>query len=75
MLSSGTGGEPAAGTPFPAYDGYALASLLTAPGTRLSALNTSSPTVTSFASRSGSAESVMLIDDDPAKPRPYRSGE
>ena len=68
MLSSGTSGEPAADTPFPAYDGYALASLLTAPGAHLSALESPSPTLTAFASRRSQSQSVLLINSDPVHP-------
>jgi hypothetical protein len=68
MLSSGTSGEPPVNTPFPAYYGYALASLLTAPGARLSAVKASSPAVTAFASRSGQSESVMVINSDSTAP-------
>lgn len=70
MLSSGTSGEPATDTPFPSYYGYALASLLTAPGAHLSALKSPSPTVTAFASRHGRSLSVMLINSDPAQAAP-----
>lgn len=70
MLSSGTSGEPATDTPFPSYYGYALASLLTAPGAHLSALNSPSPTLTAFASRHGPSLSVMLINSDPAQAAP-----
>ena len=68
MLSSGTSGEPAADTPFPAYYGCMLASLLTAPGARLSALPSPSPTVMAFASRSGETGSAMLINSSATKP-------
>lgn len=37
MLSSGMSGEPATGTPFPAYYGYELASILAGPDAQLQA--------------------------------------
>lgn len=62
MLSSGTSGEPAVDTPFPAYYGYLLASLLASPGARLTALPTSSAQVLAFGSRDGRSSAIMLIN-------------
>jgi hypothetical protein len=64
MLSSGSSGEPPLDTPFPAYYGYQLASLLTAPGSWLQAVPTRSPAVLEFRARRGDQTSLMLINSD-----------
>lgn len=67
VLSSGTSDEPPVDTPFPTYYGYQLASLLTAPGSRVSALRTSSGSVFAYSSARGEQRSVLLVNDDPAQ--------
>jgi hypothetical protein len=58
--------EPPLDTPMPAYDGYELASLLTSPGARLTALPTSNQSLFAFASTSGGKQTVLLINADDA---------
>jgi hypothetical protein len=58
--------EPSLDTPMPAYDGYELASLLTTPGARLTALPTPNASLFAFASTSGGKQAVLLINADDA---------
>jgi hypothetical protein len=61
--------EPPVDTPMPAYWGFVLASKLTTPGSRLSALPSPKATVLAFESfLPGKSESVMLINTDDAAP-------
>jgi hypothetical protein len=64
--------EPALDTPMPAYDGYELASLLTTPGARLTALPTSDPSLFAFASTSGGKQAVLLVNADAVHSRVLR---
>lgn len=64
--------EPALNTPMPAYDGYKLASLVTTPGARLTALPTANPSLFAFASTSGGRQAVLLINADDARSQVVR---
>lgn len=68
VLSSGTNDEPPVNTPFPTYYGYQLAALLTAPGSRVSAMHVaSSDSVLAYSSTRHDQRSVLLVNDDPAQ--------
>jgi hypothetical protein len=59
--------EPALDTPMPAYDGYQLASLLTTPGAKLTAVPTGNSSTFEFESTSGGGKrAVLLINADDA---------
>jgi hypothetical protein len=61
--------EPPLDTPLPAYWGYVMASLLTAPGAYLSDLPSPVPTVLAYQSfLPGTSHAVMLINTDDAAP-------
>ena len=61
--------EPPLDTPMPAYWGFLLASKLTKPGSRLSALPSPKPAVLAFESfRPNKSETVMLINTDDDAP-------
>jgi hypothetical protein len=64
--------EPPLDTPMPAYDGYELASLLTTPGARLTALPTRNTSLFAFASTSGDKQTVLLINADDAQSQVLR---
>lgn len=66
--------EPALDTPMPAYDGYELASRLTAPGARLTALPASDPALFAFTSSDG-ATLVINADDAHARTYPVPAGD
>ncbi len=65
VLDPGTQ-EPPKDTPMPAYYGYQLASLLTAPGARLTALATPRRSLFAFASSLRGRQALMLINSDDA---------
>lgn len=67
VLSSGTNGEPPVDTPLPSYYGYQLAALLTAPGSRVSAMPVSSDSVLAYSSARGAQRSVLLVNDNPTQ--------
>jgi hypothetical protein len=56
--------EPAPDTPMPAFWGYALTSLMTTPGSRISELPSPSPTVLAFQSFQPGRTAVMLLNTD-----------
>jgi hypothetical protein len=58
--------EPALDTPMPAYDGYQLASLLTTPGAKLTAVPTGNASTFEFESTVGGERTVLLINADDA---------
>jgi hypothetical protein len=60
--------EPALDTPMPAYWGFVLASLMTAPGANLNEVSPSSPTVLAFSSYLSGTESICLINIDDENP-------
>jgi hypothetical protein len=61
--------EPPLDTPLPAYWGYVMASLLTAPGSYLSDMPAPSPAVLAYQSfLPGSSAAVMLINTDDVNP-------
>ncbi len=66
MFSSGTGGEPAADTPYPPYFGYQLASKLAVRGAKLSTLDLGIPNVFTYTSQlPNGSYAVLLANADP----------
>jgi hypothetical protein len=61
-LSAGTAGEPPVNTPLPTYYGYRMASVLAAPGSKVTSLSAPGASVLAYGSQRGSTHSVLLIN-------------
>ena len=67
LLSSGTGGEPAADTPEPPYYGYELAAKLAVKGATVGTLAVATPNIYGYYARQpGGSYAVLLVNADPA---------